>query len=625
MVNHNSRESKRTQSNASASSGLSVSVAVLFFSFSVPASVHQQSFLGGDASASGSRAAGKSSKQHRDQQCQPLRLATFEFDYKKQRRHDLAASCDQTTTVAVGDSNAVGSVVTDVKSWFDTSATVNEAHRKIIAPTTENTSHSEVDNPCVNRHVEDEPLSLSADCLQDIRDLTTSLQDLMNNIDVKIDKTSTSSIPEKYGSSRLRNGNNSPEPGHFGESPLTSRKKHSVNTRNGNSLTDIHSTSSRSQRPENQSKPNSRQTETPRTAKLVIDRILRPKKRILSRASGFARNGSTERHPSIDRLSQSTDGLSGSSDNNIETSDSFVNIQFAKQSRRGNESSSTQSIESSGSFENTRFSWDSGSKDKLAEPTTDENRIQLVYVKTPANSEKRKSIGVLRGQMKPPTDYNGSKTSRPSMIPVQNNGGQPRSSLKPTESSKIPQNDQIVKLRDKKNLATSNVQCKSNESRSKRFSCFSQYSSRMVEANEAVGKVGRASIGNGRKCSSTDELREEQQKLVTPRTKRFSLYYTPQPSRKNYEAESKSTKNSSKTPANLGGSSSARPTSWRTPDAAKRVGEDVGNDRRDSTRNRRSVAECSTAASRNKASRQAVHLRGNATSTNSNLAPGRMK
>ena len=614
---------------------------MLFFSFSVPPLYNQQSFLGGDQTATGSGAAVKSSKQHRDQQCQPLRLATFEFDYKKKRRHDVVSPPQDPKTS--GDSNEFGSASASLASNWHNEASMNEQfHLRNVVPSDE-IDHINGNRNGIESNGDEQPVSLSADCLQDIRALTSSLHDLMNDISVERESekcqmssnsgaSSANSIPENLKSSTSNDNGKKSGTNEFSRciSPISSIV-HSVDTKNGNSLSDIHSSLSTTP-----SRDNNRRYDTPKIRANAIDRTVRAKRTNLCKIVGFDRNGSAEsssierssaRNSPIDRLSHSTEGLTdGSSENNIETSDSFVNIQFAKQSMRRNESSSTRSIESSDSYENASVLHGASTK-KITQATSQpqsSRRLQEI-------ADKRKSLTPSNRQIRPPVDYNTSKTTRPSLIPVQNNG-QARNFVKPLEISRVQQSDVSVKLREKKNLPSVNSQTK-NEARNKRFSCLSSYSPKLSEAkNESLAKLSRSSIQNGRKCSSTDELREEQQRTpTTARTKRFSLYYTPQPSRKIYENE-KIAKNSGKnSTSNLAGTS-GRPTSWRIAEIAARKGSDdvsVVNERRDSVRNRKSVMETSTATSRSKSSRQSVHIRGNATGTSEtnslNMPSGRTK
>lgn len=548
-----------------------------------------------------------------------MRLATFEFDYKK-RRVDVGDRCDNER---VYNSNDFGKRIKVGNEWIDVEEEASKKKGVVENSNVEDRRDvDEVDNGNGYRNNEEGPLSLSADGLRDIRDLTSSLHDLVINMDETRDNGTLSSDKmrkKKDSQESLRKETYETRPGKEDdstlrlESPLSFSNKHSVNRRNGNSLTNLHSKPLTKSKDSSESKiANEPHCNTPKTGKRTNDRIARAKRTNLCKIGNFTRNRSNEgssneqEHKntgdlSVDRLSQSTDRMSESSDNNIETSDSFVNIQFAQHSRRGNESNtSSQSIQSSDSFENTRFTRDFESETRLQDKKSNDGVVRRetgrsAVARKAETAESRRSIASTNyRQIKQPNDYNFSRTSRPSLIPVQNNG-QTRNSVKGVELSRIPITD-VVKLREKKNVAgttpTSHIR---NDLRAAR----------------------RSALENVRKCSSTDELREDQEPNIA-KTKRFSLYYTPQPSRKNYETDNKSVRTISRTPNNT----SNRPTSWKTPEPSKNMNDDISRiigQQKDSFRNRRSVVETSTVASRNKTSRQTVHTR------NSNLPPGRTK
>ncbi|XP_043275119.1 serine/threonine-protein kinase GG21441 isoform X2 [Venturia canescens] len=473
-------------------------------------------FLGGDQTVSGGGAAIESSKQHRNKQCQPLRLATFEFDYKK-RRFDAGDRCDNEN---VYNSNDFVKKIEVETGWVDVKEKVSKNKKTVENSNVEDYRNlDEIDNG--NRDNGEEPLSLSADGLRDIRDLTSSLHDLVINIDENHGNGTSSEETNRTG----REDNST---AHL-ESPLSSSNKHSVNRRNGNSLTNLHSKPSTETKDSDELKiGNELHCNTPKTGKRTNDRTPRVKRTIFCKIGNFVRNGSN-----------------GSSSNEREHKTTGGDISVDRSE--------------------------------------------------PENSETRRSIGTINNrQIKPPNEYHFSKTLRPSLIPVQSNG-QTRNSVRGVELSRIPIIDG-VKLREKKNVAGTTP---------------------TSHLKKSIRAARRSALENVRRCSSTDELRDEQQELNTAKTKRFSLYYTPQPARKNYETDNKISRTISKTSNSTG----SRPTSWKTPEPSKKMADDISriNGQKDSYRNRKSVVESSTVASRNKSSRQTVHTR------NSYLPTGRTK
>lgn len=463
-----------------------------------------QSFLGCDTAPDGCQSSLESPEQHRDKQCKPMRVATFEFDYKKQRTSQT--------------SHEAASLVTTPKSrWFDATFT---------SPTTQ------TQNPTDLVNGNDEPLSLSHDCLQDIRALTSSLHNLMDNINEP--ERSNKSSPNVSISIQSPKNNNDQD------------SLHSANRRNGNSLSDIHSSISTT--------PIRRNHESPKS---IMCNINKPR---AQRKNLYNTNGASVKTSSIDRLSQSTDCLSGSSDNNIETSDSFVNIQFANAGRE-ERLSSKESLDSSESFENVQF------KVPVSRIPRNLNRTRLT---APGGNQNDRTDQSDRSNVK----------LRVSQIPVHINGQ--------TSRSDKPGND-TVKLRERKSLG-----CDKNR---KRFSYVPN------ARRQDVDNVNR-SVGNGRKCSSTDELRETDDKPV--KTNRHSLYYTPQLPRKTYETDN------SKSPK------PTRPTSWKSWGSRDEGDTSLSN----LNKSRQRKSDGSTVASRSKANRQSIHGRS---SIGGNLPTGRTK
>ncbi|XP_015108506.1 serine/threonine-protein kinase GA29083 [Diachasma alloeum] len=487
------------------------------------------SFLGGEQAPGRGKSSLESSEQHWDKQCKPMRVATFEFDYKKQR----SSKNDETPEINT----------TPKSRWFDATFTT---------PSTPKRATDETDH--INGNGNDEPISLSSDCLQDIRALTSSLHNLMDNMNITNDMcnksstivTSINSIPETNSAMKNNNGQCQSD---------KSSNLHSNNQRNGNSLSDIHSSISTTP-----VRRNYRGNDTLKPVKCNIRG--RAQRRDLYDTNGATKNiKSTLRQSSIDRLSLSTDCLSAGSDNNIETSDSFVNIQFGNVGREQH-FSSNQSLEFLESFENAGF--DRG----IRIPQSGESKIP----KTPRS--------------------NVSQLTRLSQIPVQINGQNYSRGLERNE--KKPGTNESVKLREKKSGGNS-------EKVRKRFSYAPQYSKRLQELDN--GRMNRT-VPNGRKCSSTDELREDEQKPV--KNNRYSLYYTPQLARKTYEMD-----NGGKSPVKT-----SRPISWKSSEY-----REEGESSLSKNRNRKSV-DGTTVASRSRNSRQSIHVKAG---VGGNLPIGRSK
>jgi len=279
--------------------------------------------------------------------------------------------------------------------------------------------------------------------------------------------------------------------------------------------------------------------------------------------------------------STSTDSLTGGSStgNDIETSDSFVNIQFARLAC-GQKSSSTQSMESTDSFENVSFRY-----------TSTSNRPSQIPLKLAISSDRNKSsMKMLQSQI---AALNVSK------LPKFDNQPDRKNSLKTQETSKCIKNEP-VKLRHER-YVNKKSQMDPRNTRSKRYSCFSPFVTK--RSSEEVG-AGDNKITQ-RKFSSTDELRdqnEQRQQKPVARTKRFSLYYTPQPLRKTYENETKTGRVVVKSISRVHKSEVHKGRS--------------GQESERTDKSRRSVVDASTVASRSKSNRQNVHVKSNIVNTN---------
>ncbi|XP_023288256.1 serine/threonine-protein kinase par-1 isoform X2 [Orussus abietinus] len=580
------------------------------------------SFLGGEPPAAATVT--ESAQQYGDQQRQPLRLATFEFDYKKQRRADVP-----------GDEQTGSGVIR--ARWSDVSSSptsqVNHVHQlnqlsqlhqlnQLNAkPCKLEYDYDEVDLAIESRDQE-EPTSLSADCLQDIRALTKSVRDLMSDANEfktspvparstrssRSAASSLSSIPERTSAYWKGSGTRLPSISYRGSnldiqeySDGSTSKLHSAAKRNGNSLSDIHSRSFATPSP-----PGSRMlchVETPKSARSNFRRPVSGK-RISNKGPGTTANGGSkvaagtgkgkitanDLRKSLDEFWSSTDGISGSSDNEIEASDSFINT-HPRHSSHGQ--ASDQSMESSDSFENVRFFRIRNTQESRDFRDVNENSRNG---DRPSNSNLRcKETKAEAGQ----TSNRLASGSRQSNLIARRT--KPSLNVKPLlhtedtpspgrgqEASKSSQREPI-KRREKKLAPASSQETKVEK--------------KVPDWNGASRRCTRAMAKDVRKFSSTDELRDDKQVQVKP--KRFSLYYTPQPLRKNYEAEGKVGKDVNRNPKE-----NVRPGSAKTNDCNKRKEEPSAiNDKKDLGRHRKSVAETSTAASRSRSTKQSVHVR----------------
>ncbi|KAK0078659.1 hypothetical protein PV325_002224 [Microctonus aethiopoides] len=525
------------------------------------------SFLGGEQSTSGVAAANELPQQHGNQYGQPMRVATFEFDYKKQRcsSGDIANYENEERSPIIE--------TTPVRNRWHNAPFMNETFQKGVI--IQQQDDDETDNFNGNGN-DEEPISLSVDCLQDIRALTSSLHNLMNDMEDsngRSEKTSKSvtssinSIPDKiYSSTRNNNGHC--------QSPLSS-KLHSRNKRNGNSLSDIHSiTTPKSLKCNNinKTRPHSRNSYNDN-----INGTTTPPDSITKKNENIPCG--TRNYSPMGRLSQFNDGLSCSSDNNVETSDSFVNIKFANVTRETGGSSSTQSIESSESFENIRFD-QPGNKNVYQS-----HKVSHASGVSSHDTARRLLKSAPSSRMSHHYDSTVSKLPRASQIPVQINGQQAnlgRTSDK-TECAVKSLGNESVKLREKKLIAPTKREMKHD-----RFSCFPHYSTRKTQEINETDKTNRATmLSSNRKCSSTDELKDEQQQQKSnSKTHRYSLYYTPQLSRKTYECDNIGVGKNFKSTNARG---SGRPTSWKIPDSTKPIAEVSGSsEKKINNANRRS-------------------------------------
>jgi len=516
----------------------------VLFLFFCPASVYQQSFLGGEQTAAAT-ATDASAQQYRNQQCKPIRLATFEFDFKKQRSqrqdHDT-----RTEWKNVSHRDTINSMDIQQKTR----------------------QHCDVIDFADSNYNKDEP-SFSPEYLKSIDNLSQSMHELIDNLnDNKISQrhlksrsaaSSLNSIPENltcnyHSSSSIRCDD-------IIDKTITPEKCQD-NQKNKNSPKE--SKCSNCETPKSSTKSSAENQRDKHNRKSLYN---------ANRDSKF--DTDDFRNPTA---STSTDSLTGGSStgNDIETSDSFVNIQFARLAC-GQKSSSTQSMESTDSFENVSFRYKSTS-----------NRPSQIPLKLAIGSDRNKSsMKMLQNRI---AALNVSKLPKFDNQPDRKN----YNSLKTQETGKCIKNEP-VKLRHER-YVNKKSQMDPRNTRSKRYSCFSPFVTK--RSSEEIG-AGDDKITQ-RKFSSTDELRDQneqrQQKPIT-RTKRFSLYYTPQPLRKTYENETKTGRVVVKSISRVHKSEVHKGRSNQEPERTDK--------------SRRSVIDASTVASRSKSNRQNVHVKSN--------------
>ncbi|XP_076628110.1 uncharacterized protein LOC143345146 isoform X2 [Colletes latitarsis] len=546
------------------------------------------SFLGGEQTTATTST--YPSEQHWDQQCKPIRLATFEFDYKNQIR------CDSSRDEIDGTPDNR----TNIRSkWSEVLLSLEPENIDLlrnIDQEQENSSHDETvfnnGNPS-----DDEPVSLSADCLQDIHNLSQSMHNLINNLNEKqlreyrsnsssSESSFTNSVPKNsILLSRYRNAASI-------EIDVTcdsNQVQENMSLHNKRNSSEINSTPIV---PDMSTNSNVHGVETPRSTNSRVNKQRYRRKHLYDNlifSEQISSKLASDDMKNCNVLLSSTDSLTGSSSNDIQTSDSFVNIQFA-QLTQDQRSNSTQSMESTDSFENIRFSYNQESK-------TDNFKQQNSAKNSPLINQDKSATKIL--QTPTTLNVNASKPSRSNNL-----SNNKRNSLKTPDESKCTKNE-VVKLRREKCTPKHDTDSRI-PTKNKRFSCFLPSSAKKASESVIVSdKVISVNTRIGRKFSSTDELREEKQKQSV-KSKRFSLYYTPQPLRKYYEGDTKAGKNTCKS---VSTNRSERQSNGRTPDVNRKKDDVSELDEKDIMKSRRSVVECTTAATRSKFSKQSVHVR----------------
>ena len=546
------------------------------FLFLFSASLHQQSFLGGEQTAAAANI--ESPQQHRDQQRQPIRVATFEFDYKKQRRNEIQRQTkDESDTVKRSRWTKV-EPITHTRSEIELEIEQDDVAR----------GWDEVDFVNGN-YSQKESLFSSNDCLKDLNTVTRSLHDLSLDLDKTLSDenketsylkgyqkpshsvaSSLNSIPENL---------NSPDEAPFVKT-VTPENSSLSTMRNGDFSSNLHSMT-----PKTPLRGPIYNYETPKSAKSAANKGKLNRKNLYKFSTANKREALSD--DEVGKMSRnacfsSIDYLSETSDNEIQISDSFVNVQSAT-IKKGKISNSSQSIESCKSFENVRFSKE---KDVIVVPTK------------VTNHRDNKALISSSRQTRSQT-AEASKSYKSSQIPVQRDDRVSSVRNKIQEGSKNSQNEAV-----KRRTRANNQSEAKTDTWNKRYSYVPQHSIKKTSDSNEISRPKSTTVYSTRKFSSTDELRDEKQ-TTNAKTKRFSLYYTPQPSRKAYE-ETKNGKSKNFMTETSNNKSASLETGKKKEDTSTTC------EKKDNLRTRKSVVENSTAASRNKTNKQSHHNRSNA-------------
>ncbi|XP_076660099.1 uncharacterized protein LOC143363383 isoform X2 [Halictus rubicundus] len=535
------------------------------------------SFLGGEQTTASTPT--NPSEQHWNQQCKPIRVATdFEFDYKNLIQDGSSQDdIDGTTDNRHGRPN-IRSKWNDILSSLEPGS-IN-SHGIIDQDQNFDLDETNFNN---GNPSDDEPMSFSADGLQDIHDLSQTMNNLINDLNEK-------QIQEYH----LKSSNSETSSlNSISENAMLISGYHNATTVQTNYMQEI-STNSNVDTFETPKSVNSNVNKKKWRQKYLYENLIRPDKINLKLECDDMKNCNV--------LLSSTTSSTGSSTNDIETSDSFVNIQFAQLTQE-QRSSSTQSMESTDSFENICFSY----KEPKNDNTSDTNDNDF------ANEDLQLNISSLTNQNKSATKILHTprtlKINISEVSKTQNLVNNKKSSMKTPESSKFTKNE--VKLRREK-CTPKNVTDSRIPTRNKRFSCFLPSSTKKEAGSVLVNdKLLPASGRISRKFSSIDELRDEKQ-TVTEKTKRFSLYYTPQPLRKNYESDIKAGKSVCK---NIVTSRGDRQSNGKTLEASRKKEEGSELGEKNTVKSRRSVIDNTTPTTRSKSTKQNAHVRSTANPT----------
>lgn len=545
----------------------------MLFLFFCPASVYQQSFLGGEQTAAATTTYA-STEQYRNQQRKPIRLATFEFDFKKQRSQRQE-----------NDDHGKSRV-----EWKDVS---HREQLELIDISRKQDKQDCDENDFANgNHSEDEPIFLSFECLRNIHSLSRSMHDLIDNLnDNGISRcrlksqsatSSLNSISESLNACNYQ-ANSSTHCDEVAIKTMATLINHRGDGgKNENSPKEIkYLLDLNCETPKSSSKFAAANRQSKCNGKNVYD---------INRDDSESKFNNDDFRNSNTTVSTSSDSLTGDSStgNDIETSDSFVNIQFARLAR-GQKSSSTQSMESTDSFENVSFRYAPQNNCLV-------DRSLQISSKLTVNQDKIKSATKILQSRTIQYSTAPNALLRSPKLDIQPDK-KSSNSLKVEETDKCVKNEP-VKLRHERYISRKNP-IDSRNVRSKRYSCYSPCTTkRSPEEMRGGDKV------TPRKFSSTDDVRDEVRisQKTTTRTKRFSLFYTPQPLRKTYEGETKTGRIACKSV------NRAQKFEGKRRDEK---GEEAEKEKLD--KNRRSVIDASTVASRSKSNRrQNVHVRPSA-------------
>ncbi|XP_072747168.1 uncharacterized protein [Anoplolepis gracilipes] len=522
------------------------------------------SFLGGEQTAAATTDA--PTEQYRNQQCKPIRLATFEFDFKKQRSQQQENDHVKTRI-----------------EWKDVNH--RDALELInISRKQDKQDCDEIDFTNGN-HSEDEPVFLSPDCLRNIHSLSRSMHDLINNLN-----------DNRMQRCRLKSQSATSSLNSISENLNTCNYRSSLSTY-CDEVTIKATATPINHRDEEKNEKSSKETnyldlncETPKSSSKFAaanwhSKCNKKKLCGTSRDNSESRFNNDDFRNSNTTVSTSSNSLTGDSStgNDIETSDSFVNIQFARLTR-GQKSSSTQSMESTDSFENVSFRYAQQNNCLVDHSLQISSKLTVNQ-----DQDQNKSVTkMLQPRMQYSTALNALRSPK---LDIQLDK-KDCNNLRVQETDKCVKNEP-VKLRHERYINKKNP-IESRNVRSKRYSCYSP-----CTPKRSPDEIHSGDQVTTRKFSSTDELRDEVRQKPTTRTKRFSLFYTPQPLRKTYEGEAKT------------GRIACKPVSRaQKSESKRRDGEEVEKERLD--KSRRSVIDASTVASRSKSNRQNIHVRPSA-------------
>ncbi|XP_076232826.1 uncharacterized protein LOC143178189 [Calliopsis andreniformis] len=548
-----------------------------------------QSFLGGEQTTASTPT--NASEQHWNQQCKPIRLATFEFDFKNQTQ--IASPQDEVDGASDGRMNIR-------HNWKEVLSSVELGNVDVLCNVGQNQETLSHDERNFNNGnaTDGEPVSLSADCLEDIHNVSQSMHNLINDLrenQVHQYRSKTSHSETSSLNNYTENINLSMK---VDNSVLISNYQSTAASCDSNSVQG------------NISSLNKEDSDIEFNFTTPIKSDIRRKEGIRKKqlyakfyedlidSDNVISKLESDDMKNCNTLLSSIDSLTASSSNDIETSDSFVNIQFA-QLTPDQRSNSTQSMESTDSFENICFSYRQELKnDNVCDPNENDciNDIMQLNLtdKSPLANQEKSVTKILQT---PTLKVNVSKVPR-----LHNLSSTKKCSVKVSEETKCTKNE--VKLRRERCTPKNDTDVRIS-TRSKRFSSFLPTAKKVPESILVSDKLISVSTRVGRKFSSTDELRDEKQKQSV-KSKRFSLYYTPQPLRKNYESDTKAGKTTCKS---ISTNRDDRQSNGKTLDINRKKDDISELCEKKILKCRRSVIDSTTVATRSRSSKQSVHNR----------------